>query len=178
MDVAAPSSLQPQTCMRSGLKQQPCMARYGLGYRPANDVSGVLGVFGACRKRETLTGDATIRYFDYLDGFDTFDGLLANLFSGDCWPADGWLLGWQVPLGVVPPASSAFGCRPSKSTPAASAASLSSGMGSCAGAPASSTQLTAACCIHICCLQRSLLARSAALQQLTLWTHPGWWTGT
>lgn len=53
-------------------------------------MSRVLGVFGACRKRETLTGDATIRYFDYLDGFDTFDGLLANLFSGDCWPA-AWL---------------------------------------------------------------------------------------
>lgn len=42
----------------------------------------------ACRKRETLTGDATIRYFDYLEGFDTFDGLLANLFSGR-WLQDG-----------------------------------------------------------------------------------------
>lgn len=35
-----------------------------------------------CRKRETLTGDATIRYFDYPEGFDSFDGLLANLFTG------------------------------------------------------------------------------------------------
>ena len=141
-------------------------------------MSRVLGVFGACRKRETLTGDATIRYFDYLDGFDTFDGLLANLFSGDCWPA-AWLAARLASaIGSCPPASSTFGCRPSKSTPAASAASLSSGMGSCAGAPASSTQLTAACCIHVSCLQRSLPARSAALQQLTLWTHLGWWTGT
>lgn len=41
------------------------------------------GLSCACRKRETLTGDATIRYFDYLEGFDSFDGLLANLFTGD-----------------------------------------------------------------------------------------------
>lgn len=34
-----------------------------------------------CRKRETLTGDATIRYFDYLEDFGHFEGLLPNLFT-------------------------------------------------------------------------------------------------
>lgn len=34
-----------------------------------------------CRKRETLTGDATVRYFDYLDGFAQFNGILPNLFT-------------------------------------------------------------------------------------------------
>lgn len=33
------------------------------------------------RKRETLTGDATIRYFDYLEDFGNFQGLLPNLFT-------------------------------------------------------------------------------------------------
>eukprot|EP00878_Enallax_costatus_P020822 GHUV01022023.1.p1 GENE.GHUV01022023.1~~GHUV01022023.1.p1 ORF type:complete len:290 (+),score=59.12 GHUV01022023.1:990-1859(+) len=33
------------------------------------------------RKRETLTGDATIRYFDYLEDFGQFEGLLPNLFT-------------------------------------------------------------------------------------------------
>lgn len=33
------------------------------------------------RKRETLTGDATIRYFDYLEDFGQFGGLLPNLFT-------------------------------------------------------------------------------------------------
>jgi hypothetical protein len=35
----------------------------------------------ACRKRETLTGDATIRYFDYLEDLGGFEGLLPNLFT-------------------------------------------------------------------------------------------------
>lgn len=34
-----------------------------------------------CRKRETLTGDATTRYFDYLEDFGQFEGLLPNLFT-------------------------------------------------------------------------------------------------
>ncbi|KAF6254967.1 sarcaleumin-like protein [Scenedesmus sp. NREL 46B-D3] len=33
------------------------------------------------RKRETLTGDATIRYFDYLEDLGGFEGLLPNLFT-------------------------------------------------------------------------------------------------
>eukprot|EP00775_Hariotina_reticulata_P011958 gene11958-12101_t len=33
------------------------------------------------RKRETLTGDATIRYFDYLEDLGSFTGLLPNLFT-------------------------------------------------------------------------------------------------
>ncbi|WIA39674.1 hypothetical protein OEZ86_005739 [Tetradesmus obliquus] len=33
------------------------------------------------RKRETLTGDATIRYFDYLEDLGGFQGLLPNLFT-------------------------------------------------------------------------------------------------
>jgi hypothetical protein len=35
----------------------------------------------ACRRRETLTGDATIRYFDYLEDLGGFEGLLPNLFT-------------------------------------------------------------------------------------------------
>ncbi len=33
------------------------------------------------RRRETLTGDATIRYFDHLQDFAAFDGVLPNLFT-------------------------------------------------------------------------------------------------
>jgi hypothetical protein len=35
-----------------------------------------------CRKRETLAGDATLRYYDYLEGFDAFEGIVPNLFTG------------------------------------------------------------------------------------------------
>lgn len=49
---------------------------------PPPAVGSPIVVRCVCRKRETLTGDATIRYFDYLEGFDIFDGLLANLFTG------------------------------------------------------------------------------------------------
>jgi hypothetical protein len=42
---------------------------------------GLLLSFDCCRKRETLTGDATVRYFDYLEDFASFDGILPNLFT-------------------------------------------------------------------------------------------------
>lgn len=35
----------------------------------------------AARRRETLTGDATVRYFDYLADFAAFDGLLVRKAS-------------------------------------------------------------------------------------------------
>ncbi len=34
-----------------------------------------------CRKRETLTGDATLRYYDHLQAFGEHEGLLPNLFT-------------------------------------------------------------------------------------------------
>jgi hypothetical protein len=76
------------------------------------------------RKRETLTGDATIRYFDYLDGFDHFDGLLANLFTGER-PVQGheheagWHAGADKPgrdccsLNLQTVWQARFGCSPS-----------------------------------------------------------------
>uniref|UniRef100_A0A6T8UFK0 Dynamin N-terminal domain-containing protein n=1 Tax=Chlamydomonas leiostraca TaxID=1034604 RepID=A0A6T8UFK0_9CHLO len=33
------------------------------------------------KKRETLTGDATMRYFDFLSGFTKFEGIIPNLFT-------------------------------------------------------------------------------------------------
>lgn len=33
------------------------------------------------KKRETLTGDATLRFFDFLSGFTKFDGIVPNLFT-------------------------------------------------------------------------------------------------
>lgn len=63
--------------------QQTCSCSFVHRHAVSQSVSQLGVQYSAVyRKRETLTGDATIRYFDYLDGFDHFDGLLANLFTG------------------------------------------------------------------------------------------------
>mmetsp|Transcript_33808 Transcript_33808/g.60395 ORF Transcript_33808/g.60395 Transcript_33808/m.60395 type:complete len:470 (-) Transcript_33808:392-1801(-) len=36
------------------------------------------------KRRETLTGDATLRFFEYLEGFDQFEGIRNNLFTEVC----------------------------------------------------------------------------------------------
>lgn len=36
------------------------------------------------RKRETLTGDATVRYFDYLQDFAAFEGILVSKYGSAC----------------------------------------------------------------------------------------------
>lgn len=33
------------------------------------------------KKRETLTGEATLRFFDYLSDFGKFDGIMPNIFT-------------------------------------------------------------------------------------------------
>lgn len=33
------------------------------------------------KKRDTLKGDATLFYYDHLEGFDQFDGIVPNLFT-------------------------------------------------------------------------------------------------
>jgi hypothetical protein len=72
--LAVPLCQQHARCV-----PQPCMClRVSRRYVESKNVV-CCGVY--CRKRETLTGDATIRYFDYLEGFDAFEGVPANLFT-------------------------------------------------------------------------------------------------
>lgn len=33
------------------------------------------------KKRETLTGEATLRFFDHLSDFGKFDGIMPNIFT-------------------------------------------------------------------------------------------------
>jgi hypothetical protein len=120
------------------------------------------------RKRETLTGDATIRYFDYLDGFDHFDGLLANLFTGESLLQHheaGWHVHAQVQIHQAWfVAAIGHWQRRGSDVPQQCCSEL---FAEC---------VPSLCCP--CCLQRSAPARSAALQQLILLTHLAWWTET
>lgn len=52
------------------------------------------------KKRETLQGDATVRFYDHLNSFGDFNGIMANLFTGRRRTELGGMLG-AVPLEEV-----------------------------------------------------------------------------